>query len=74
MTPCAIATCATDAPGATHSARIWAFSAALWVRRVRFMSVSIVSMMKLIVDTIVGGLADQFKMGRLDAHGKGATL
>lgn len=38
------------------------------MRRVRFFSVSIVSIMKLIVDTIVGGETVRLKMGRLAAY------
>jgi hypothetical protein len=43
LIPCAIATLATDAPGRLHSARICAFSSAPYRRRLRLLSVSIVS-------------------------------
>ena len=39
LMPCAIATRVTEAPGASHSARIGAFSAAVWLRHAHFLSV-----------------------------------
>ena len=43
LTPCAIATLATDAPGSLHAATTWAFVAALYRRRVSVFSLVIVS-------------------------------
>jgi hypothetical protein len=64
--PCDIATLATEAPGAPHSATTCAFSSSSYRRRVAALSLAIVSTYAY-VDTILPACAVNFKMGSPDA-------